>query len=181
MTTAVDVAGYIQRTHDLRPYQSMNLQKLVYFAQAWHLAWTGRPIFDEKFEAWPKGPVARSVYRENRYSTLPTDSGIDPETRLIIDAVISHYADCSVEELVALTHADAPWIEARKDLLPGAPSTNHLSEKTMLDFYTAKTLAGENAPRRPACALAAADDEVFDAGAQVIDRWREGLDLLAQK
>lgn len=181
MTTALDVAGYIKSAHGLRSYQSIDLQKLVYFAQAWHLAWTGRAIFDEEFEAWPNGPVARSVYRDNRYATLPTEPEIDEETRMIIDAVLRHYENCTVQELVALTHADAPWIEARKNLAPNQSSVNHLSEKTMLDFYTAKTLAGDNAPRRPACVSAADSAEVETAGAQVIDRWREHLELLALK
>lgn len=181
MTTALDVASYIQHSQGLRRHQSMDLQKLLYFAQAWHLAWTGRPIFSEQFEAWPKGPVARSVFRENRYRDLPESPELDDETKLIIDAVISHYDGCSVDELVALTHADAPWIEARKTLGPNESSRNHLSEKTMLDFYTAKTLAGENAPRRPACVSVAREADVAAAGASVIDRWREGLELLAHK
>lgn len=181
MTTARDVAGYIRHTFGLQSYQSVNLQKLVYFAQAWHLGWTGRPIFTEKFEAWPNGPVARSVYVDNRYHTLPDGSALDEETRMIIDAVVAYYKPFSMQKLVALTHVDAPWIEARKGLAPTDYSENELSEKTMLDFYAAKTLAGESAPQRPACVHHAQADEVSRVGAQVIGRWREGLELLAHK
>lgn len=179
--TAVDVAAYVKGTAELRQFQSKDLQKLVYFAQAWHLAWTGRPLFDEAFEAWPDGPVVRSVYACNRYGGLPSDPKIDDEARGIIDAVVAHYADRSVDELVALTHADAPWIEARKDLGPRDPSRRELNSKTMLDFYTAKTLAADNAPRRPAYAQVARRVDVANIGARVIDRWRDGLELLAHK
>lgn len=181
MTKAIDVAAYVKDAAGLRQHQSMDLQKLMYFAQAWHLAWTGRPIFDEPFEAWPNGPVVRSVFASNRYGNLGAAPELPDETRAIIDAVLSHYADRSVDELVALTHADAPWIEARKDLDPSEASRRQLSTKTMLDFYTAKTLAGENAPRRPVCVVAAARSDAAVVGARVIDRWREGLELLAHK
>lgn len=180
MTSALDVAGYIKQARGLQDWQSMDLQKLVYFAQAWHMAWTGRPIFDEGFEAWPKGPVVRSVFRENRHGELP-NAALDEETRAIIDAVLDHYRNCTHDELIALTHADAPWIEARKDLLPTEPSRSRLSERTMLDFYTAKTLAGDNAPQRPARVAVADSAEVEASGRSVIERWREGLELLAQK
>lgn len=179
--TAVDVASYVKTTAGLAQYQSKDLQKLVYFAQAWHLAWTGRPIFDEEFEAWPDGPVSRSVFACNRHGGLPANPEIDEETRGIIDAVIAHYGDCSVDELVALTHADAPWIEARKDLGPTEASRRVLNSKTMLDFYTAKTLAADNAPQRPACVQRAKSADVTRVGARVVDRWREGLELLAHK
>lgn len=180
MTTATEVAGYIKRSMNLSPYQSKDLQKLVYFAQAWHLAWTGRPIFNEDFEAWPDGPVVRSVYRENRYNHLP-EVAMPEETQGIIDAVLAHYRGKTMDELVALTHADAPWIEARKNLGPTDPSQRALSQKTMLDFYTAKTLAGENAPERPSCVAIARPRAVGNAGMAVISRWREGLELLAHK
>jgi uncharacterized phage-associated protein len=179
MLTALDVASYIKSS--LGPLDSYKLQKLVYFTQAWHLAWTGRPVFNEPFEAWPKGPVVRSVYRENRYGIIPTVGGLDEETRSILDAVIDYYGEFNSEKLVALTHADAPWIEARKGLGPGESSQRELNEKTMLDFYTAQALAEENGPTRKACVADAASPVVSVAAADVISRWREGLDLLATK
>ena len=30
------------------------LQKLVYYAQAWHLVWDEEPLFDEEIQAWGK-------------------------------------------------------------------------------------------------------------------------------
>ena len=37
------------------------LEKLVYYAQAWHLARHQRPLFPETIEAWAQGPVVRHL------------------------------------------------------------------------------------------------------------------------
>ncbi|WP_218124294.1 Panacea domain-containing protein [Chitinophaga filiformis] len=39
------------------------MQKLVYYAQAWHLVAFLTPLFEEDIEAWTHGPVIRSLYR----------------------------------------------------------------------------------------------------------------------
>lgn len=44
------------------PVTQMKLQKLLFYAHAWHLALKNAPLFDEDFEAWPWGPVVRDVY-----------------------------------------------------------------------------------------------------------------------
>lgn len=54
------------------PVDQMKLQKLLFYAHAWHLALEGRPLFEEDFEAWPWGPVVRDVYFETRpYGRAP--------------------------------------------------------------------------------------------------------------
>lgn len=40
----------------------MKIQKLVYYAHAWWLAYNGQPLFEDDIEAWPWGPVVRNVY-----------------------------------------------------------------------------------------------------------------------
>jgi uncharacterized phage-associated protein len=44
----------------------MKLQKLLFYAHAWHLAIKGAALFEEDVEAWPWGPVVRSVYDQTR-------------------------------------------------------------------------------------------------------------------
>jgi len=44
----------------------MKLQKLLFYAHAWHLAINNKPLFEEDFEAWPYGPVVRDVYSQTR-------------------------------------------------------------------------------------------------------------------
>ena len=40
----------------------MKLQKLVYYCQAWSLAWDDVPLFDEDFPAWANGPVCPELF-----------------------------------------------------------------------------------------------------------------------
>lgn len=50
MATVFDVAKYIlDRCSEMSTWK---LQKLCYYSQAWHLAWTEKSIFGEDFEAW---------------------------------------------------------------------------------------------------------------------------------
>ena len=41
---------------------NMKMNKLLYFAQGHYLARYGRPLFDDRIEAWDHGPVVPSVY-----------------------------------------------------------------------------------------------------------------------
>ncbi len=55
------VANYFLKKERVSP---LHLQKLLYFAHGWHLAITGHPLVNERFEAWPYGPVIPSIYFE---------------------------------------------------------------------------------------------------------------------
>src|SRR3954463_13629493 len=60
----IDVAEYILSR--LGPMSAMKLQKLVYYCQAWSLAWTDEELFREEIEAWSNGPVIPSLYRKHK-------------------------------------------------------------------------------------------------------------------
>ncbi|XSG83518.1 MAG: Panacea domain-containing protein [Methyloligella sp. ZOD6] len=54
------------------PIDPLKLQKLLFYANAWYLAYNGVPLFDEDFEAWPWGPVVRDIYAEtSQYGRKP--------------------------------------------------------------------------------------------------------------
>ena len=60
MASAFDVAAYILENQG--EMTTLKLQKLVYYAQAWSLSLDKTPLFDEKIEAWPNGPVVKDLY-----------------------------------------------------------------------------------------------------------------------
>lgn len=67
------------------PVDQMKLQKLLFYAHAWHLAYGKGPLFENDFEAWPWGPVVRDVYVQtknfgrSRVSSLITEFTWGPQ------------------------------------------------------------------------------------------------------
>lgn len=45
----------------------MKLQKLVCYANGWYLTIRDQPLINEQVEAWPYGPVIRSLYHDFRH------------------------------------------------------------------------------------------------------------------
>lgn len=89
------------------------LQKLLYYAQAWHLTWTGEPLFDEQLEAWPMGPVVAEVWRDIRdENPFPPIEKPNSDQLLTIDYVLQRYGSLSGSELIERTHSESPWIDA---------------------------------------------------------------------
>lgn len=149
-TTVDDVADYIIVKLDAAKVSLsiLKLQKLTYYAQAWHLALTGRRLFEGRFQAWVHGPVNRSIYdrfaaTHMMYDMLgPSDirrdfdlQAIPEEDRVHIDEILEAYARFSGPQLESMTHADEPWIRARGSLKPSERCETEIDEKTMASFY----------------------------------------------
>jgi uncharacterized phage-associated protein len=66
MVSPFEVANYfIWLANETGSFLSnLKLQKLVYYAQAWHLALEESPLFEEDFEAWIHGPVLPTLYQK---------------------------------------------------------------------------------------------------------------------
>lgn len=171
MLTADQVAAVII-ARNVRPWtDAMSLQKLLYYAQAWHLAVTGEPLFDERFKAYKDGPVVPQVRHARRDQSSRTRSGqdltgieLDELSSNLLDLVIARYGSMSAEELSALTHTERPWLEARGGLPADAPGNAPLSTESMARFYRAhRSLAGRTAADLAAGGVYVRDPNVRDA------------------
>ncbi len=110
-TTARAVAQYIKVR---RPEAGvMKVMKLVYYAQAYALAWRGRRLFVDELEAWDKGPVVRSLWLDLKFRDRLGGATLDTHDAALVDRMLDMYGDKSGAELSALTHAETPWREAR--------------------------------------------------------------------
>jgi uncharacterized phage-associated protein len=150
MASAHDVAAYILSQQ--APMSTWKLQKLVYYSQAWHLAWEDGPIFSEQIQAWANGPVVYELFDKHRgqFSVAEWPWGnadnLGANERDTIDAVLKGYGNMDGRQLSHLTHAEAPWREARVGLDPTDRSNTPISLPSMQAFYSALDAAEDARP-----------------------------------
>lgn len=177
--TVHDVMEYLR---EQQPHATpMELQKLAYYAQAWHIAWEGDRLFPERIEAWKHGPVCRAAWVADNYGPRPAVKPLSDRARQVVDAVLSFYGQRSAAQLRALTHNEAPWVQARCGLPDDANSDAEIPVAEMRRCYTRKSILGDAVPERPLVEEEPAFDEVLRIADQQIERWREALDKLAAR
>lgn len=143
MVSVFDVTKFI--LSKMGSITAMKLQKLIYYCQAWSLVWDGKPLFEERIEAWASGPVVPELYRWHRGKYEITDADIancGDITKLIknqmqtISAVLDYYGDKSPQWLSDLTHMEDPWRTARKGLVNGERSHRGITLDSMEEYYS---------------------------------------------
>lgn len=155
-TRAIDVAEEVLRA--LRePVNSVVLEKVLYYCQAWSLVWRRRvPIFPQRIEAWANGPVVPSVYACHRQhgwvragEIVPEPRPLDPQERDVVAAVAPFYAAFGADGLITLSHGERPWRIARHraGVGPGERSNEVILLEDMADFYG--QLWSQGAPHLP--------------------------------
>jgi uncharacterized phage-associated protein len=149
MAGVLDVAAYILRAQG--PMTAMKLQKLCYYAYGYHLAWEGRKLFPEPFEAWANGPVNRDLYREHRGrfvlepGDIPGDpDALDADEAESVDLVLGPYSRLTAHQLSLMTHDERPWIAARRRSKAGPMerSTARLRDAEIFEYFDDLTSAG---------------------------------------
>jgi uncharacterized phage-associated protein len=144
LTRTQDVANFFLRAVDADAGDSMTnlrLQKLLYFAQAWHLANFDSPLFEDDFQAWVHGPVIPRIYQKYKHcgfhpipGPFPTPR-LDAQTAELLAEVWDVYGSYSPTGLEDLTHRDQPWLDARAGHPPGEPCRNVISEAAIQSYY----------------------------------------------
>lgn len=143
MVSARQVADYLIRFSQNHgdPISNLKLQKLLYYAQAWHLALHNKPLFEEDIQAWVHGPAVHSVYRTFKtYAWKPIDKNpqepdIPKSVKHHLDEVMEVYGGLSAFDLERLTHSERPWRKARGVTPADAPSYAVISKNEMKVFY----------------------------------------------
>ncbi len=181
-TSAHEVCTYIeQHLPGVGIGDPMKLYKLAYYAQAWHLTWEGRPLFDDRIEAWRHGPVPATGYKERKAGIPETAAHRTENQRSTIDAVIRFYGKFSGLALRDLTHREAPWRDARGNLPEDAPSSKEITRGSMRRFYTRQTMLGQNVPRKASEHTPMSKDRALALAAQEAPRWQGTLARLANR
>jgi len=129
----------------------LKLQKLLYYVQAWNLAFTEEPLFEGKFQAWVHGPVNREIYdrfsfNKILYSSVGSEdlrSGwetmeLPKDAKIHIENVLEVYGGLAASQLEEMTHGEEPWINARHGYKPNERCEVEIEEEEMRTYYAAR-------------------------------------------
>lgn len=141
MATVFDVAKYVLNKKGRMT--AWKLQKLCYYAQAWHYTWTGKPLFDEDFEAWSNGPVCPQLFHLHKGKYMITESDIpagdmhmlNSDEADSVDVVVKDYGDLQPYEISEQTHCESPWRDARAGIPDMVPCSNIITKDSMGAYY----------------------------------------------
>ncbi|GAC1408039.1 MAG: DUF4065 domain-containing protein [Candidatus Velthaea sp.] len=136
---ACDVARYIVEKYG--GMAQLALQKLLYYCQAASLAWSARPMFGDRIEAWANGPVVVPFWNRHRFEgwigSVPEGKALsDDETKRIADRIFEHFGHYRPEQLSDMTHGEKPWINARHGLQPGQRGNVEVPIPAMYEHYS---------------------------------------------
>jgi len=149
MVSVFDVAKYILEKQGMM--STWKLQKLCYYAQAWHYTWTEQRLIKEDFQAWRNGPVCRELYvvHKGKFMINSDDiqgvpANLTDNEKDSIDVVLDYYGTREPYDLREQSHSEAPWIKARGDLPVESNSENVISVESMGKYYGSLIYAQAN-------------------------------------
>jgi len=98
---------------------NLKLQKLLYYAQGYHLARFEGPLFSESLQAWSHGPVVEKVYHTfKKFGSAdlaldPEDDfdwpQVDEETTQFLIHIWEEFGSLAAWRLRDMTHSETPW------------------------------------------------------------------------
>lgn len=143
------LANYILKHYG--PMSHLKLQKLLFYCDAYCLAFFDKELISDKFEAWVHGPVCRKVYDQMKgASVLYTDMSYSPfpdidedkifdelpiDVKDLVGDVLENLTQWTGIELERATHRELPWIEARKGYSEAEKCHVEISKETTRTFY----------------------------------------------
>ncbi len=131
------------------PMTHKKLQKLLYFSYGIYLAQNNdnanelsKSLFQNNFEAWVHGPVdpyIYSLYKNSGINLLYLENietlTFNQEILNALNKTMEIYGSYSADELENISHNQAPWINARKNLSPIDASNNAISDKDIFSTF----------------------------------------------
>ncbi|PIQ92510.1 MAG: hypothetical protein COV69_02405 [Parcubacteria group bacterium CG11_big_fil_rev_8_21_14_0_20_39_14] len=153
-TNPLSVALYFLRVADKekKPITNLKLQKLVYYAQVWHIVFHNRKLFYEPIEAWMHGPAIPTLYRRFKaFESNPIQlTGLEDiklpfneKEEKFLKNVWNVYGKYDAGYLEALTHSELPWQEARQGLSLGEHSSNKINLAIAKHYYARRLTASK--------------------------------------
>lgn len=105
-----------------------SLHKMAYFAQGWHLAWVGAPLFDEEIHTRKGGPFIPAMFPHQKDGATETSwpagnaAAVTTDQATVLESVFNHYGDLSGITLAKFANAQAPCLLAMERATDEDPS-----------------------------------------------------------
>ncbi len=107
-----------------REIVNLKLQKLLFYCQAWHMAFYRELLFSDPIEAWEHGPIIRAVYHKFRdYKRLEPIEIPDSAPELceksmkVINKVFDLYGDDNLDWITAFFAMEAMWLKPEAGII----------------------------------------------------------------
>jgi len=96
---------------------NLKLQKLLYYAQGFHLVLFDKPLFADQIRAWQHGPVVPSIYHTYSHcgdQAIPKPANInwrlyEKDVKELLDEIWKVYGQFSAWKLRNMTHNEPPF------------------------------------------------------------------------
>jgi uncharacterized phage-associated protein len=134
----------------------LKLQKLIFYTEAYHLAYFETSLIDDEFQAWMHGPVTRKVWDHlknyanvndniwlNEESDKKTviervEATLSEDQRIFFKELLTEFGKKTAYELEWLSHEEDPWLKARKGYHPSERCEVIIDKVFMKEFYKGK-------------------------------------------
>ncbi|HEX9225852.1 MAG TPA: type II toxin-antitoxin system antitoxin SocA domain-containing protein [Arthrobacter sp.] len=93
------------------------IHRMAYYAQGWHLAWAGTPLFDEDIRIRKTGPVVHELFAHSEGFTETTwpagnAAAITGTSAKVLESVFNSYGHMTGIGMGQLAHKEAPCVLA---------------------------------------------------------------------
>ena len=131
-----------------KPFTPLQVQKLVFFAHGWVLAFCHQPLLEREFEAWTYGPVMPAIYHNLSYyggdpvtgPILARATPFEPQELNILAQVYDIYGKFNGLQLSAMSHTPGgPWDRTWRKYNRQAVIPDRLVEQHFADIYRNRT------------------------------------------
>lgn len=123
---------------------NLKLQKLVYYAQGFHLAIFGKKLFKDEIKAWLHGPVVPKLYHQckkfgnscidqDHFANIDTDE-LNEDEKELIEEVFEVYGQYTAWKLRNLTHSEPPWMDYQE-------GRGVIPESALKDYFQTRLIA----------------------------------------
>jgi len=121
---------------------NLKLNKLLYYAQGYHIAIHDDLLFEDEIQAWVHGPVVPNVYHKYKgFKWAPINVNasrpeLSKEVFEFLDVIIETFLPIDAYKLELMTHEEKPWKNARSGLPKDALCQNTIEPTDMKEYFT---------------------------------------------